>query len=136
MLGHYFKTSELGQFGKMLKYQVNVFIFFHRTTILTALARAIAFCLPNEARSLGRNRYHVKKALIEESLSSESTQGLKEGARSEIMTKLSEAEAIVKHVFAIHPNLEDICNGLLAAGLDSLSEHVQLTVGPFIEKSS
>ncbi|KIJ49602.1 hypothetical protein M422DRAFT_27965 [Sphaerobolus stellatus SS14] len=103
-----------------------------RTTIITALARAMTFYHPKDALS-SEHSYHISDELLARAKVSEAADGKKtsppDSARQKILGIFSEAEVILKHVFVVHPNFEDIVGGLLDVGLDRLSDRVQLTVG-------
>ncbi|KAG2150519.1 ATP-dependent DNA ligase [Suillus clintonianus] len=103
-----------------------------RTSILTALARALVLTLQPSLGGPVRDysSYHATSQSIS-SVQPLAAEGKKvfDPARDELHEKFIQAEALVKKVFVQHPNYEHIVAGLFNGGLDSLEEHVPLTVG-------
>ncbi|KPV76644.1 uncharacterized protein RHOBADRAFT_13310, partial [Rhodotorula graminis WP1] len=82
-----------------------------RLTLLTALARAFCLSRPEGATWERDERYEV---------SEEERAGMRE---------LKRAEALVRRVWARHPNFGDVVGALLTGGLGELEERVGLSVG-------
>lgn len=105
-----------------------------RTSILTALARAVVLTPPTtlikpplesafySSAELLRNIKplppDIKKALID-------------FRRDELSEKCITAEALIRKVYVQRPNYDDIVRVLLEVGLDGLAEHLPLTVGEY-----
>ncbi|KAF8682816.1 DNA ligase [Rhizoctonia solani] len=90
-----------------------------KTTILTALGRALALTPPSgeELNVLGESRVKGKgKAKLKE-------------RDHELWQKMIDAETLVKQVYVRHPHFGHIVNAALDSGLEHLSDNVQLTVG-------
>ncbi|KAG1734705.1 ATP-dependent DNA ligase [Suillus paluster] len=103
-----------------------------RTSILTALARALVLTSPTSLGGPPRDDspYHATSQSISsvQSLAAAGKKGL-DPAGDELHEKFIQAEALVKKVFVQHPNYDHIVAGLFNGGLDSLEVHVPLTVG-------
>lgn len=98
-----------------------------RTSILTALARAMALTPPATTTSPPSEDsiYTVHHDILAAAKGS----GTDHAAKEVVNQKLEKAESLVKQVFVQHPNYDDIVAALLDAGLDCLSEKVPLAVG-------
>ena len=102
-----------------------------RTSILTALARALVLTSPH---ILGRpddnSPYHGTSQSISlvQSPPSKREKGF-DPTCDELREKFNKAEALVKRVFVQHPNYEHIVAGLFNGGLDDLEMRVPLTIG-------
>lgn len=94
-----------------------------RTSILTALARALVFTSP---LILG-SPVHDDSPYHGTSQSQSHREKFSDPSREEF----TKAEALVKRVFVQHPNYEHIVVGLFNGGLDSLEMRVPLTIGVF-----
>ena len=99
-----------------------------RTSILTALARAIVLTPPPG----------VTKQIINCDKSPHVTSPTKsftlkgkhrEVEQDDMVAVFKQAESLMKQVYAKHPNFDQIIPALLENGLDSLAERVPLTVG-------
>lgn len=101
-----------------------------RTTILTALARAMALT-PPRAVKVRQRPFYASPTLLTRVANAESTKGKKDvdTSRVELEAIYDAAEGLVKKVFVQHPSYDDIVVGLLAKGLDGLAESVPLTLG-------
>jgi DNA ligase-1 len=100
-----------------------------RTSVLTALARAIVLCQTSSGTPDDPD-VQAPRALLAQ------VQGSNLGPKRSLdpaLTKLnaifSKAEALIKQVFVKHPNYDDIVNTLLDTGLSGLDERVPLTIG-------
>ncbi|EKM80717.1 hypothetical protein AGABI1DRAFT_71206 [Agaricus bisporus var. burnettii JB137-S8] len=87
-----------------------------RTSMLTALARAIALSYESPGLLEGEDTLHNKA-------------GLSDCPRNELNEIFLKAESIVKGVFVKHPNYGNIVTALLDTGLYGLEEKVPLTIG-------
>ncbi|CAE6421544.1 unnamed protein product [Rhizoctonia solani] len=90
-----------------------------RTTILTALGRALALTPPNgeEPDGLGEPRGKGKgKAKLKDK-------------DDGIWQRMMDAESLVKQVYVRHPHFGHIVDAALNLGFERLSDNVQLTVG-------
>jgi DNA ligase-1 len=96
-----------------------------RTSILTALARATVLSPGPEGSTL-----HVSASLIAkaEALPTNNKGKATLPARGEILAKFSTADTMLKKVFVLHPNYDDIAKELLE-GLDGLETRVHLSIG-------
>jgi DNA ligase-1 len=88
-----------------------------RTTILTALGRALALTPPSgeEPSGLGESKGKGKAKLKDKD--------------DEIWRKMMDAESLVKQVYVRHPHFGHIVDAALDSGLGRLSDNVQLSVG-------
>ena len=102
-----------------------------RTSILTALARAITLTPPPGVS--GQMMINNKEVHQKPSTTPKQSSPFKGKARtteqSELVEILQQAESLMKQVYARHPSFDDLVPALLEKGLDSLSERVPLTVG-------
>ncbi|KAF7981878.1 hypothetical protein HWV62_31447 [Athelia sp. TMB] len=98
-----------------------------RTSILTALARAMALTPPATivSGSSEKSAYRVDEDVQEAAKSTP----VDDAVKDVVNQKLAEAESLVKQIFVQHPNYDDIVAALLDGGLGCLSEKVPLTVG-------
>lgn len=101
-----------------------------RTTILTALARAMALT-PPRAVQVGENSAHITTEYLKRlsRAQSKSTKKNLDSSRNELEMIFDTAEGLVKRVFVQHPSYDDIVEALLTKGLDYLVESVPLTLG-------
>jgi DNA ligase-1 len=106
-----------------------------RTSILTALARAIALSPPGTLTVPipSNSPYHVTSKLVSEvkvpAAGPKTKSNIQNPARDEVNEIFGRAEILVKKVFVQHPNYDHIVAALLQAGLDGLTERVPLTIG-------
>ena len=106
-----------------------------RTSILTALARALVLSRPpNSSIPVPSNSsLHVSPELLASIQSSPSLSGKQKRSidpqRSELLLKFANAEALVRQVYVQHPNYDHIVAGAISGGLDGLSARVPLAVG-------
>lgn len=107
-----------------------------RTSILTALARAIVLTppvalsvpIPNDSPYRMDLIYAPNVDDVSTSPKKKSG-GAEDPARFEANDKFSRAESLLKKVFVQHPNYDHIVTALLEAGLDGLADRVPLAVG-------
>ncbi|TFK55010.1 ATP-dependent DNA ligase [Heliocybe sulcata] len=110
-----------------------------RTSILTALARAMVMTLPSsisDTSAINLSHY-ADEALITavKELNLTKSGGKKKKVEdavdpSNILSeKFAAAEALIKRVYVQHPNYGHIARALVEMGLNDLAEHVPLTVG-------
>ncbi|EJD52578.1 ATP-dependent DNA ligase [Auricularia subglabra TFB-10046 SS5] len=106
-----------------------------RTTLLTALARAMALDRAPAVEHPTQSDYYVDPALSRQ-VSSARTTGKKkksdaqeDEARQLVNSRFAKAEALIRRVFVQHPNYDHIVEALLKYGIERLDEHVQLEVG-------
>jgi DNA ligase-1 len=103
-----------------------------RTTILAALARALALTPATTASSTSSgSSYTISPDLrlqIFQASESSSKRG-QDTPKTLLLEKFALAEALLKKVFVQHPNYDHIVSAILEAGLDGLAERVLLTVG-------
>ncbi|KAH7909043.1 ATP-dependent DNA ligase [Hygrophoropsis aurantiaca] len=103
-----------------------------RTSILTALARAMVLTRPSSllVSESDDSPYFAGPRLVT-SVKPDSNEKKKihDPSRDEILKKFANAEVLVKKVFVQHPNYDHIVAGLLECGLERLPERVPLTVG-------
>ncbi|KLO14606.1 ATP-dependent DNA ligase [Schizopora paradoxa] len=106
-----------------------------RTTILTALARALVLTRPStQISSLSddspcfASRELVASVSMKDSVKKDK-KAMNDPAREKILQKFITAESIVKKVYVQHPNYNDIVEAILTSGLERLSECVQIKVG-------
>ncbi|KAG6920279.1 hypothetical protein DXG01_005048 [Tephrocybe rancida] len=99
-----------------------------RTTILSALARAMVLVPATRFIDPTKMSLHASSDVIEEQ---EHGSGTEAGTQdhAELTAKFELAESLVKRVYVQHPNYDDITSALLQAGLDGLQERVYLTIG-------
>lgn len=102
-----------------------------RTSILTALARAIALTPPLDVsdQMMNNNKDIHQKPSTTPKQSSPVKGKARATEQSELGSNLQQAESLIKQVYARHPSFDDLVPALLERGLDSLSERVPLTVG-------
>ena len=100
-----------------------------RTSILTALARAIAlhstFSTPSPPSDLCVSETLLKRV----AKSTGNKKSSDSAAEEQLKSIFANAEAVVKEVYVQHPCYDDIVDALLEHGLANLSTHVPLTVG-------
>lgn len=106
-----------------------------RTSILTALARAVVLTPPPDIKvTAAETSVHA----LPEPQAGGKAQSVKSGkqkgadsVRDELNSRCMRAEAIIKKAYVQHPNYEHIAAALLEVGLDSLTDRLPLTVGRF-----
>ncbi|KAG9015194.1 hypothetical protein FRB94_004313 [Tulasnella sp. JGI-2019a] len=103
-----------------------------RTTMISALARALVLTRPTGLLAPDDSEYSVKHELLNE-VQPLTTDGKKAGnidiARENVKEVFLRAEALLKRVFVQHPNYEHIVRAILEHGFETLAEHVPLTIG-------
>ena len=102
-----------------------------RTTILSALARALVLTSPVNPTSM-RSIFYASPELLSRARSLPTEGKKKSGAdpaRHEIMELFGNAEALIKCCFVQHPNLNDMTAALIEVGMEGLADRVPLTVG-------
>lgn len=104
-----------------------------RTTMISALARALVLTRPTGALPPDGSEYSVKPEVLGEvrplPADGKKKAGTVDNAREEIKEVFVQAEALLKSVFVKHPNYEHIVKAILEHGFDTLAEHVPLTIG-------
>ena len=104
-----------------------------RTSILTALARAVVLSPPEGVKDQtiqwNSETLHINRQSISQMLPSNPKGKKRNAEQDQVITLLQRAESLVKQVYAKHPNFDQIIPALLENGLNSLSERVPLTVG-------
>jgi DNA ligase 1 len=105
-----------------------------RTTILTALARALVLTPPATVISStpSSSSYIVSTEFIahaQADRASETSVKKKESSKTLLLEKFASAEALLRKVFVQHPNYDHIISAILEVGLDGLTKKVPLTVG-------
>ncbi|XP_006460839.1 hypothetical protein AGABI2DRAFT_69760 [Agaricus bisporus var. bisporus H97] len=90
-----------------------------RTSMLTALARAIALSYESPGLLEGEDTLHVSASLLRKLQKSpvKNKAGLSDCPRNKLNEIFSKAESIVKGVFVKHPNYGDIVAALLDTGI-------------------
>lgn len=103
-----------------------------RTSILTALARAVVLTPPSPIQSAGSASYASDELLAEiKPLIAGSKKKIVDRARDDLQEKFIRAEAVVKKAYVLHPNYDHIAATLVEVGLDELAERLPLTVGEY-----
>jgi DNA ligase-1 len=108
-----------------------------RTSILTALARALVLSPPSNIPIPSDSSLHVTPqflASIQPSSSGKQKKSV-DSQHNELLLKFSNAEALVKQVYVQHPNYDHIVAGAIVGGLDGLPMRVPLTVGEAASRS-
>jgi DNA ligase-1 len=100
-----------------------------RTSILTALARAIVLTPPEGVTKQIINCDKQSPHVTTPTKSSTSKGKRREVEQDDLVAVFKQAESLMKQVYAKHPNFDQIIAALLEEGLDSLAERVPLTVG-------
>ncbi|KAF9222565.1 hypothetical protein BS17DRAFT_802807 [Gyrodon lividus] len=104
-----------------------------RTSILTALARALVLAPPFNTNLASHvdSPNHVTSQCIPSITPSQSDTKSKvaDVQRDERLTDFTRAEALAKRVYVQHPNYDHIVAGVLEGGLEGLFKGVSLTVG-------
>ena len=103
-----------------------------RTSLLTALARAMALTPPPGVVSGDEDvAYYVSAQLLSQVDSSVATSKKKtsDPVRDSINAVYTKAEGLLKRVYVQHPNYDDIVQALLEVGLHGLASRVPLSVG-------
>jgi DNA ligase 1 len=107
-----------------------------RTSIITALARAVILTPPSSARVTSDSPYHVSKEFLASVAAHEpDTQAgiakkkVSSPERIDLNQKFVLAETLLKQVFVQHPNFDHISAAILETGLDHLLDEVPITVG-------
>jgi len=104
-----------------------------RTSMLTALARAIALSYTSLGLPDDEDTLHVSPTLLRKLQKSpvKNKSGTPDCSRNKLNEIFFKAESIVKGVFVKHPNYSNIVAALLDTGLYGLEEKVPLTIGLF-----
>ncbi|KAG8886331.1 hypothetical protein FRB97_004866 [Tulasnella sp. 331] len=104
-----------------------------RTTMISALARALVLTRPISTPPPDNSQYFVKPELLNQvrplPVDGKKKAGNVDNAREDIKEVFMRAEALLKGVFVKHPNYEHIVKAILEHGFDTLAEYVPLTVG-------
>ncbi|KAI0062904.1 ATP-dependent DNA ligase [Artomyces pyxidatus] len=103
-----------------------------RTSILTALARALVLTPPNSDISAPSDSpYRISEHILSQiqALPAGSSKKVVDEAKEKLVATFAAAEGLIKKVFVQHPNYDHIVAALLEAGLDGLTARVPLTVG-------
>lgn len=104
-----------------------------RTSILTALARALVLTPPDNLTSpfISSSDFYASPAQLEEirALPLNAKKKVTDKARDELNDKFVRAEAIIKKVYVVHPNYDHISAALLEVGLEGVASRLPLTVG-------
>jgi DNA ligase-1 len=99
-----------------------------RTSILTGLARAIAFAPPSIAKD--SVSLYVPSDLILILRQTSLAMGKPRDSHSEKLSSIyKQSEGLIRQVYAKHPSYDQIIPALLENGFNSLAERVPLTVG-------
>ena len=101
-----------------------------RTSILTALARALAMTHPPNLSPPPTSPYYVGSELLLrlKPLAKEAKKS-QDDDRALYCNILLRAESLVKKVYVQHPNYDHIVKVLLEVGLDGLTDYLPLTIG-------
>lgn len=108
-----------------------------RTSILTALARALVLTQPPTLSDLTSSTYFAGEDLIQQIKPTTGRGKQKvsnDSARADILQKYADAEALLKRVYVQHPNYDHIIEAILDAGLKGLADRVILSIGNYISK--
>ncbi|OCH95170.1 ATP-dependent DNA ligase [Obba rivulosa] len=104
-----------------------------RTTLLTALARAMVLTPPPgiPTNDTMPSRFYVSQDALDEvkPLMTDSKKKVADPARLLLTELFQTAESLLKEVYVRHPNYDNIAKALLEVGLDGLAERLPLTVG-------
>ncbi|KAI0344656.1 ATP-dependent DNA ligase [Trametopsis cervina] len=104
-----------------------------RTSILTALARALVLTPPSGMSSpfSSQTGSYASAELLAavKPLPANPKKKIEDPARDELNSKFLRADGIVRKAYVIHPNYDHISGALLEAGLDGLAQRLPLTVG-------
>lgn len=104
-----------------------------RTSILTALARALVLTPPTDMTDpfSADSDIYASPSLVADikPVPANSKKKLVDRARDDLNDKFSRAEAVVKKAYVVHPNYNHIAAALLEVGLEGLAERLPLTVG-------
>ncbi|KAI0081242.1 ATP-dependent DNA ligase [Panus rudis PR-1116 ss-1] len=104
-----------------------------RTSILTALARAMVLTPPTQtsvSNDESSDLYATPDIMSAiQPLSSTSKKKVAGAAREELNDKYARAEALMKRVYCQHPSYDNLVPALLEGGLVKLSHRLPLTVG-------
>ncbi|KAL4255020.1 DNA ligase [Abortiporus biennis] len=102
-----------------------------RTSILTALARAMVLTPPTtiESTSSLEPEYHVDQSLLSQIKRQDAKKKQVDPARDILNDKFQRAEALLKKVYVQHPNYDHITEALLEVGLGGLLDRLPLNVG-------
>lgn len=112
-----------------------------RTSILTALARAVVLTPPADMAdpfSAEGGEYYASPILVADikPLPTNSKKKLVDRARDDLNDMYSRAEAVVKKAYVVHPNYDHIAAALLEVGLEGLAERLPLTVGELMVRTT
>ena len=103
-----------------------------RTSILTALARAMVLTPPSTLEPSDGSAFYASREQLSEIKPitiSGSKRKTVDKARDDLQEMFSRAEAVVKKAYVLHPNYDHIAEALIEVGLERLSERLPLTVG-------
>jgi DNA ligase 1 len=107
-----------------------------RTTILTALARALVLTSPATVinSTPSGSLYTASAELVAQVYRASETSPKKEECpKTLLLEKFATAEALMKKVFVQHPNYDHIISAIQEVGFDGLAERVTLTVGKCLQ---
>ena len=105
-----------------------------RTSILTALARAMVLSPPTTALGVdfAQSQYHLSADLlakVKPLVASAKGKSPADPIREEVLSKFVVAESLVRKTYVQHPNYDDIIAALASGGLDGLETNVSLSIG-------
>ncbi|PPQ99454.1 hypothetical protein CVT24_005261 [Panaeolus cyanescens] len=100
-----------------------------RTSILTALARAVALTSSLVPKNLSKSHLHIPEAQLLAIRASKEKTKSKNSEDEDIKTVFKQAESVIKQVYVRHPSYDQIVPALLEEGLYDLNVRVPLTVG-------
>ena len=105
-----------------------------RTSILTALARAVVLTPPSSSDVSPDTSYYASPELLTriKPLPTKSKQKTVDGARDELQALYLQAEALIKKVYVQRPNYDHIAASLLQVGLQGIADSLPLTVGKWL----
>lgn len=102
-----------------------------RTSILTALARAMVLTPPSTLEVASGSPFYVSSDQLSDikPIAVGPKKKTVDRARDDLHEKFLRAEALVKKAYVLHPNYDHIADALVEAGLGELPERLPLTVG-------
>lgn len=102
-----------------------------RTSILTALARAMEMTPPCTLSTNPDLQSSTGFISDEQNMSTDTKLKHADPAWEALKKRFVQAEALIKKVYAQHPNYDRIIQELLTGGLDGLLDRLPLTVGEY-----
>lgn len=109
-----------------------------RTSILTALARAMVLTPPSALEPSDDSVFYASREQLSEikPITKGSKKKSTDTARDDLQQRFLRAESVVKKGYVLHPNYDHIADALVEVGLEGLAERLPLTAGQCPSKTA